>query len=496
MKKATTYCPRPVRMPTEYNPGRDRATAQAKLMTAALLLSAVLIAYYPILGNYFRKDDFNWLAKARSWVCSPEGLLALRHGDNGVTITFNIVFRALYALGGIRDPLPYYWWMILSHWLAALSVLALGRRLMEPRSALIGALLFCVFWANHQTVTWIACGYRTIAAALFSAAVLLFILYRDTGRAAHLLGSTFLGFLALFTKEDASTLILVLMAADMLFLGAPPWRARRWIAYVPFICVYALYGASQPWVRPSGSLSGTTEGFYWPGPHMLRNSIDCVPQLLFPDLARGGFRSFASKLLPGAVLSVVTWFSVGGRAAFDVSAIWLIAKGRPAVKFLTAWMYVTFIPFTLFTYEYAVSARYRYLPAAGLCLLMGHGISRLMERTRTRPGALSALWAGVVFLLVVNVAALRVHTAQLSRASRIRREAIASLSRALPNVPPGTHFRFEGVSEEVGDVVLAVRILYDAATVGDRPDGPGRVDCLVEFDGSQVKSVRWLRRGK
>lgn len=461
------------------------------LLSAAGLLILCMLAYHPLLDHYFRRDDFCWLAVAQDWERSPEGARALLKGDYGVTTTFNVVFAGLYRLGGIDDPRPYYWWMILSHWLAAVAVLILGTRLVGCWAALIGAAMFAVFWGNHQTVTWIAVGYRPMCAALFMTAVALLVGYRSEGGRWRLPLIALVGALALFAKEDATPLLGVALAAHLLLPRGLVGRQAAWAAWVPLVVIYVVYAAAQPHVRtfrPDGPALGLN---YEVGPHALRNLVDCVPQMLFPDLSRGGFRELAARALPEGLLGAAVVASLTLRVAFNIGALWLLIRGPGVVRFLVAWMYLTFLPFTFFVYEYAVSARYRYLPAVGLCLLLGYGVTTLHRRLADRRLLRSLLWAAVMLALAANIFMLRRIQTDLAREGDLRRAVVEEFARHRPPVPPGTAFRFEGLPKSVEDAVLAVRMLYDVPARGLRPGDPGEADVVVTFDGSRIVDITW-----
>lgn len=466
-------------------------TLRFLLLSAAGLLILCLLAYHPLLDHYFRRDDFNWLAVARDWERSPEGARALLKGDYGVTTTFNVVFAGLYRLGGIDDPRPYYWWMILSHWLAAVAVLILGTRLMGMWAALVGAAMFAVFWGNHQTVTWIAVGYRPMCAALFMAAVTLWVSYRSDGGPWRLGLVGLVGALALFAKEDATPLLGVALAAHLLLPRGPVGRQAAWAAWVPLIVIYVVYAAAQPHVRtfrPDSDLLGPQ---YELGFHAVRNLVDCVPQMLFPDLSRGGFRELAARTLPESLVGVAAVASVALRVAFNLVALWLLIRGPGVVRFLVAWMYITFFPFMFFVYEYAVSARYRYLPAVGLCLLIGYGVALLQRRLTERRLLRSVLWAAVVLALAANILMLRQIQGDLAREGELRRAVVEEFARHRPPVPPGTVFRFEGLPKSLEDAAMAVRMLYDVPAQGLRPHDPGQADVVVTFEGTRIADIEW-----
>ena len=459
---------------------------------ALALLPIVIVSYSPLLAAYFKRDDFIWLAVARQWERRPEGPIVLLKGDYGATTVFNVVHAALYRLGGITDPRPYYWWLILSHWGASLAVLALGVRIVGVTGGVLAALAFACFWGNHQGVNCIAGGYRPLVSALLILAVFFYIRFRDTGRGRLLVASAVAGLLALFTKEDALSLILLIPPADYFLFRRAPRRRPQPAAYAVFVGLYAIYALAQPSVRTvGGDGSGYHAATYNLGPHALRNTLDCVPQMLFPDFSRGGFRELAARVLPEGMVGAAAVASVALRVAFNLGALWLLIRGPGAVRFLVAWMYLTFLPFSFFVYEYAVSARYRYLPAVALCLLIGYGVAALHRRLADRRLLRTMLWGAVGIAAVANILMLRQIQGDLARDGELRRAVVEEFARRKPPVPPGTRFRFEGLPKSVQDAVLAVRMLYDVPVTGLRPVDAGEANVVVTFEGARIVDIAW-----
>ncbi|MCE5217851.1 hypothetical protein LLH03_12575, partial [bacterium] len=258
-------------------------------VVAGLLLLSVVAAYAPSLRLSFRVDDYPWLVVARLWASAPQVWRAVIVSENGCTPLFDLVFLTLYHLGGTTNAVPYHCYLLLTHFLASLAVFWLGATLFSRRAALLGAVGFALFWGNHQTVTWIAVGYRPLCSFLVICAVVLFLRFRRESRRSFLGWASVLSLLAMFSKEDGLAVIPLLFLADVLVLRRWPLRERNWVAYLPLLAVCLVYGLLQPVTRETGgTLSGLQEGFYWFGPHMVRNLLDIVPQLLVPDISRGG----------------------------------------------------------------------------------------------------------------------------------------------------------------------------------------------------------------
>ncbi|MCE5216802.1 hypothetical protein LLH03_07185 [bacterium] len=432
---------------------------------------------------------------ARLWLSDPQVWRAVLVGHNGCTPLFNLVFLSLYHLGGATNPVPYYCYLLLAHFLVSLAVYWLGATLLNRRAALLGAVGFALFWGNHQAVTWIGAGHRPLCSFLVICSIVLFLRFRREGRRSFLAWAAVLGFLAMLSKEDAIVLLPLVFLADCLALQRWPWKGRNWAAYLPLAAACLLYALIQPLTRGTGtSFSGLTEGFYWFGPHMFRNLLDIVPQLLVPDIARGGFREALQGALTVRLADLVGPCGHLMRLVFTLAALDLLIRGTDPVRYLVAGMYVAFLPFTAFTYEYAVAARYRYLSAAGFALLLGYGVCVLSTRLAQRSWPRALLWGLTGLVLLANLGLLWRLEAHLQRDAEARQAVLTEVQRVLPEVPPRTVFRFEGLPGNVEDTVMAVSLLYDVPTWGVRPRDAGDATCVVHFEGLHISGVQHLSR--
>jgi len=487
------------------------------IQTALLLALVTGLVYAPMLGGYFRHDDFGWLQVARQW--EREGGWAIRHGAAGCTPFYNLLLALLYRLAG-RTPWPYYAALILTHALASVLVFRLALTLTGRRlAAAIAGLWFGLHYVHHEAVTWVSSLYRPIALDLLLASLLLFIRYRRRGGSAPLILAAVLFGLAALTKEDALPLVLLLPLVERWLLekegreegvgsrkhegwrrgkeggSEPPGIALRAFApfaplrsYLPFGFALLLYGFIRPWAWAVGGALTTGPGIYWLGPHVLTNWIRCVPQMLVPDLDFETYRQLLQRFLSPAGLEAVVGASRLLGVLGTVGAGVLFWRGPRPIRFWILWSYIMFLPFTPFAYEYARAPRYLYLPSVGLAMLVGLGMQAWDDRARGR--LRRGLGAAFLLVLLANVALLGLVQKHRLRDSAVRREVLATVQAAVPNPEPGAIVYLVGVPFHLRDVGLGVALLYEVPVEGkclqageSIPHGTTRKQYVVHFRG-------------
>jgi hypothetical protein len=338
----------------------DRKT-RARLLTAAavvLLAAAVLFIYRDAARSAFFNDDYHWLQNGRAF--DAASLLRIDRYARFYRPVVEVYFAIGTRLFGC-DPRPFHLLAIALHLLMALLVFLFGRALTgRPWIGALGAFLFAVQPGYVEAVAWVSAISEQLAAIFFVLTLWLhlrFLAKPGAGRYALALAAFALCHL---THESAATLLPMMVALEAALLAQAGTRVSRQLCarsvrrYVPFAL---LLGA---WLLTAYAVSTrmdlVQEGHYRIGWHAVRHALDYVVSLYV------GKRSIASYALILAVCAV------------------LVVRGTPRARFFLAWMLVTLVPFSFFTWGNA--GRYLYLPAAGFALLLAEGIGRLHEALR------------------------------------------------------------------------------------------------------------------
>jgi len=208
---------------------------------------AVIIAYAPSIGGTFLSDDYDWVTTAEENLQANQVFAPLTHssGGNFYRPIQMLSFTLDVAIAG-RNPVWFHLHHLALFVALSLAVMWLVQELFRRRSIAVGAgLVFAVYPAHHEVVTWLA-GRADIYAALFmvvaSATAIRFVRH---GHWRWLVASGSSGLLALMSKESALVLpgVLVLVLGTLKLTDRNiPWR-RLVLAFLPsVIALIAILG--------------------------------------------------------------------------------------------------------------------------------------------------------------------------------------------------------------------------------------------------------------
>ncbi len=449
----------------------------------ATVAAAAWAAYAPMLGAYFRHDDFVLLRLAGEWEQRP-GELA--HGPPGVTPVFNLLFWAMYRLGGVESAGVYHGVQISLHALVSVLVLWLAWQLTRSFTAgWVAGLIFAVLFSHHEAVGWIASGHRMLVGVLLLLAINLWLV-RGTGARWPLMLGPLAAMLAPLAKDEG---ILVCLLGPLIGYIAPTVRKRvpRWEALVWFGLPLLVYIAWRLAFPPSREAIGFGSPDYrFDALRMVGNLVYCVPQMLIPDLRYTNYRTMLERLLPAAAVEVAIWAATCLILAIFVGSVWLLVRGDRLSRLSVAWCYIAFLPFALFSYDYARAPRYLYLPSIGLALLIALATRALLQRiTDGRwPRRAALLWATLVVVLLVNLLPLRVMAQSRLRDGEVRRHVIATVLRAVPSPEPDAQIVLDGLPQQFHDLEIAVPLWYKRpvrVVVGEPDPMPSSESYLFRF---------------
>ena len=426
-----------------------------------LLAGLVAATFYYVPAFFFTQDDFGWMLLARDEWVRPAAVFTHHHGS--FTPMSNAVFRALYAIGGLRGW-PYYLLNLSLHLAASLLVLRLGREVLPGRlSALAAAAFFATTFSHWEAVMWLAGGLpQVLATCWVLISVLTFGAHLRSGRASWLVVSTLAFIFGLLTKESAvTTPVLAALYAALVVApkrGTPPLTdgaarggARRAaVSLIPIVVVGALYLAFQV-----GGFRFTRlieDGLYPAGigGHVVDNLVRYLFSLIAPDprapIVAGHLESLSLPLtsLLRATAEVSVW-------VLPVGIVALLGRGGNPVRFATLWILISLLPFL--PIQLTPAARYLYLPSVSAALLFGLLVGQVRRRWSTRL-AVALLFA----VLAVNWAANRLAGETRLRNSTARRALIASVLEALESQPAAAVYLVD-VPEKHADLCDGVRLL-------------------------------------
>jgi hypothetical protein len=247
--------------------------------------------------------------------------------------------------------------------------------------------------------------------------------------------------------------------------------------------LFACYLAIQlQFVRLGSSEAVVSGAAYRPGPHIVGNLFYLV-YLIVPPYVPGVLMPYAGRTTVEVGMAAL---AIAGNAL----ALYIFWKGTPLVKFAVAFIYLSFLPYTLWEADFAGAIRYRYLPAIGFSLLLALGLLWLHDRLRrTQSEARPLVPSAVTALLLANVIADQAWVQRHVENSRLRQAVVADLANDYHNVEPGTWLYIEIPAEKYSDLQDACTLIF-----------PQTVHCRAFVSGearpaeaASAGPVHWLR---
>jgi hypothetical protein len=433
---------------------------------AAVIFFVSLLLYLPVLNDGFISDDFYFINQT-----DP--------GFAFESLTTFGFFRPLVRLSFVLDalfwgdaPAGYHLTNILLHFLTGLTVYYFSRLLgMGAALSLLSALFFTAHPVNVESVAWLSGRSEILAAGFFFLALIFFRLSGTHQRkglyAAGALISLFLGLCA---KE--SVVMAAPAALALCFIDPPAERRLRdragllagfWILAAAFVLFrYLLFSNTAFWEKIQS-------------PAFLEK-LPALIRLFF------GHSAAAIVILPVTALLLLILFARRLRLFLVLFVLFLLPL----------------IPHLVYGFS---RARYLYLPAAFLSVLLGAGIAEMtgfsLKKLSPAPFILAAV------LLISFMAATALQLPRWEAAGNQYRVMAAGLAEAAKGTRGGTVYYF-GTPRMLGDTGLLFIGLDRAAAfyAGGpppvfRPLGPGEIRniCAGSHDGRAVGGVFQWRQG-
>jgi len=301
------------------------------------IAAAAIVAYAPAINNGFIADDYMILHRIDLIRADPLYLLDVV--PENFRLTSYAVFGVFKSVFGY-DYRAFYAFNILLHVVNCLLLRSLVLEVTgEERLSSLSALLFAVFQAPQEAVMWLAAMNETLL-ALFVFLTLLFW-SRERYRWAAL---SF--FAALFSKESAVIVLLLVPVADIL-------RRRRiqWQNYVLLFSPSIVFGSIFVLTLAGNFQVGN--GTYVPGFHAVLVLLKSLHRLFWP------WGYVIVILLLAIRRTIPDW----RRAAMWCSLI-----------------VATMLPYVFVTYTDNVPSRQVYLASAAFLPLLAAGMMRVSPK--------------------------------------------------------------------------------------------------------------------
>lgn len=402
-------------------------------LAGLLVVLAAVLPYLPTLGDYFVQDDFGVVAllSQKPATSFPRWFVSTWMDDIwGYTPDeirpFPAVSYQITSLFGAGSPVAHHVLNVALHALNARLVLAIAQAAfgLSIGPATFAALVFAVLPMQTESVAWVTGRVDSMPALFYLAGFLAFVRWRaGAGRAAYAWAVVWC-FVALFTKQNAVTLVAALVAYDVIVGRRRPRASWGDLSpYLPFVVLtagylalrYALFGE----VAREGTLTAERVGFF------LQDLSVHLRRMVFgePGLGLAPWRAAAVLALATAVAAAAAWRS--GRAP---------ALARPVLFVAVAWLGLAVAPTLVAGYA---SPRHVYLASTAWAWLLGAALEAAWH-LRPQPWARRVALAIAVVLVGAYATLLVADVLRWGDRAAVSRRAVEDITREALAAPLGT----------------------------------------------------------
>jgi hypothetical protein len=426
-------------------------------LSLAVLLSAGI--YASTLPCYFISDDFAHLFTARGPVLTTLWHL-LTEGQSGLFLR-PVGFASLFFDYHLwyHWPPGYHLMNLLLHLSCALGTFFLCKNLgLGPQTSATASLIFSILPIHPEAVVWIAARFDLLATSLMIWAMVLYLIFRKTGRIGSYFGAIGLLFLAMLSKETAYVFPLLLIAMEFF---AMPRIKTKW----PVLGVVLLTAMTFCY---RGIVLGGIGG-YW-SPTGYASALDIGPKTL-----EGLFVRAPSQLLLG-----YNWLQPSSTAILllaSLTAAVLLAIGfgfntetsrygrRGLIWFSLVWIPLAYLPahFLILIDSGLTNSRILYLSSVGAAIFIALLLAGIGHR---------GIRQGLKLILVLLLSLGLIHNLRAWRwTSELSHRFLMELKHLEPSPPPRAEFVFREMPDTIRGVFFFHAGLTEAVNlVFDRQD--------------------------
>jgi len=429
-------------MSWSYTPKSDQLKAIVYIVLVFLL---VAIFYGRFINNFFAYDDFKYIENLFS------DTRALLLGYNNTTrFLSNLVFVPLFAISGY-DPSGYNLFNIILHGVNAILVALLMKNI--SRTPLVGALagiLFAASAVSADAIFW-KCASNSLMSTFFClTSFLAYLSWQETGRRRLQALSLFLFTAAMFSKEDAAALPLIIFFYEICMRKS--WRTAFQSALPHAIIVVAYLIVAQLVQK------------------LMAVNLEHYERFLsFRPLYSlfGGYSVF--RMNPDITFSNLRLFVF--LVASGIIASFFLVKDRRLLLFALVGICIAFLPSSIsslgsFSAELLAQSpsRYTYFPSVMASLAMALALHAMAS-------PLPKLWGRVLLsvLLVIfigyNYQNVNLRGLQWKKQTEASRVFLKALQRDISGFPPNSLVHFFDAPMGRAFVQQALRAFYQDPTI-------------------------------
>jgi hypothetical protein len=363
------------------------------LAAAALVIGLVAFIYATSSKAFFFNDDYAWLSQ--SWHVDVRNFFDLSRYSHFYRPVIELYFGwGLKTFG--CDPVPFHWLSVAIHLMTSGLVFLLAREIGLTRVyAYVAALWFAVQSGPVEAVAWIGAITDLMPGFWYILSLWMFAAFLYRRRPVFYVAALAAFIVCLLTHESSATLIVMLLAMDVILAPRGPVFTADGIRtrlgwYAPFALLLSGYLTIAYIVNTRSYL--VTEGHYRLGLHAVPNLLAYLVAILV--------------WVRGPVQDLVLVAAMGAALVF----------GTPRMRFFMVWILVTLLPVLFFTW--GIAARYEYVPAAGVSLLVAELLGAWHASPPGRIGTTAKHVA--IALIVVTLVVRSTHFARRGTVDQLR----------------------------------------------------------------------------
>lgn len=259
-------------------------------------------------------------------------------------------------------------------------------------TAAFAAAIFAIHPAQSEAVAWISASNNSLLAIFLFGAIYAYLSYREQGQRRRLIMALFLSALAIFTKETAIGIPLIVAAYELFVLDHKRALSSRIKAAVlqalPFACILIGYFAMK--YGAMNILIGQDRNLNFPDDASLTliDNLRTLPALMLGYMKLAFFPFNLSMM-----------YDYGYVRSFSCAAFWLplgvvvtaavllirLCRRLPEIKVALIWMVIPLLPHfntRVFVSEEIIHDRYLYISLLGVGLLVARLTIRAAKSAR------------------------------------------------------------------------------------------------------------------
>lgn len=409
---------------------------------------AGILVFLPGIFSFFNSDDFVWLRNSQKISLESVSNFAVNYNPVLKFRPFtHLLFQFLYAIFQL-NPLGYHIASLFLHILNALIFYTLLLKFTsESKLSLFASLIFVSHFAQEEAVLWISALSSPLVTFFYLCSIWCLWKYLEKQKLGFYLLSFILSVLALLSKEDGTTIFLVVFILTVLkSSGAIESKIKSGVLHSsPFFGLTVVYSIIRYFTVPEAIISK----FLTLNPVVIIKNL-CYfgisflfPVRLFFDLVGFRVHSYLNNIVQFRLnnvwaILVVLVISL----TFFLLIIHFLRKKIPGFKLGLVLILIGILPYLLVNGN---GQRFLYFSSLGFSI----SIASLLIYFLKRMSKLRILSLLMVFILIFNGAILYERAAWWRKAGEVCQEVIHQAGKIISLSPQDSEIYFANLPQRI-----------------------------------------------